>query len=158
VGWELAEDAPDIRSVLVPVGGGGLVSGIAVAVNHLLPRARVFGVQAEGAAPLPATLRTSQAARIDSPRTIADGIQIGLVLPVMVDLLTRTLDGCFIVSDDEIRLAMRRLALEAKVVAEPAGAVAFAASQRYGGTLEGPIAVVISGGNVAPEALSGVLG
>lgn len=158
VGWELAEDAPDIRNVLVPVGGGGLVSGIAVAVKHLLPKARVFGVQAEGAAPLPAALKTKQASRVDRPRTIADGIRIGLILPVMVDLLVHALDGCLVVSDDDIRLAMRRLALEARIVAEPAGAAAFAACQRYGGTLEGPVAVVISGGNVAPEALAGVLG
>ncbi|HKZ24037.1 MAG TPA: threonine/serine dehydratase [Thermoplasmata archaeon] len=158
VGWELAEDAPDVRSVLVPVGGGGLVSGIAIAVKHLLPKARVFGVQAEGAAPLPAVLKTNQASRVDRPRTIADGIQIGLILPTMVDILVRSLDGCLVVSDDDIRLAMRRLALEARIVAEPAGAAAFAACQRYGGTLEGPVAVVISGGNVTPEALAGVLG
>ena len=157
VGWELAEDAPDIRSVLVPVGGGGLVSGIAIAIKDRLPKVKVFGVQAEGAASVPTALKTKRGFRVEHPRTIADGIQIGLVLPTMVGLLARNLDGCLVVSDDDIRLAMRRLVFEAKVVAEPAGAAAFAAWVRYGPSLEPPVAVVISGGNVAPEVLTGAL-
>src|SRR5207245_6888469 len=116
IGWEIADDLPDVRTILVPVGGGGLVSGIAVAVKGRLPRAKVFGVQAEGAAPLPLTLSTGRPHQIESPDTIADGIRIAMVLPNMVDILRRHLDGCLVVSDAEIRVAMRRLALDAKVV------------------------------------------
>jgi threonine dehydratase len=156
-GWELAEDAPDVRTVLVPVGGGGLASGIAIAVKGVLPQARVFGVQPEGAAALPEALRTGRAYRVDRPRTIADGIGIGVILPNMARILARHLDGCLVVSDDDIRLAMRRLAFEAKVVAEPAGAAAFAAWVGHRESLEPPVACIVSGGNVNPDLLTSVL-
>ena len=157
IGWELTEDLPDVRTVLVPVGGGGLSSGIAIAVKARAPKARVFGVQAEGAAPLPRVFETRKPQRVDEPKTIADGIRIGIILPEMAELLLRHLDGCYVVSDEEIRLAMRRLILEAKVVAEPAGAAAFAAWSRYRDTLEPPVAAIVSGGNVDPELLADVL-
>ncbi len=158
IGWELAEDVPDVRTVLVPVGGGGLSSGIAIAVKARLHRAKVYGVQAEGAAPLPTVFRTRKAYRVDAPKTIADGIGIGIILPAMADLLLKNLDGCFVVTDAEIREGMRRLAFDAKVVAEPAGAAAFAAWMRYRTQLEPPVAVVVSGGNVDPRLLAEVLG
>lgn len=110
-GLELAEDAPDVRSVLVPVGGGGLASGVAVAVKGRVSKAKVYGVQAEGAASLPTALRTGKACRVDWPRTIADGIGIGLMLPNMAAFLHRHVDGCLLVSDEDIRAAMHRLAL-----------------------------------------------
>ena len=141
--------------MLVPVGGGGLVAGIGTAVKGLVPRAQVFGVQAEGAAPLPVALQTRQAHRIDRPQTIADGIGIGIILPSMAELLGRVLDGAFIVTDAEIRGAMRRLALEAKIVAEPAGAAAFAAWTRYRDSLASPVVAVVSGGNVDPLVFAG---
>src|SRR5438093_1731835 len=153
IGREIAEDLPDVRTVLVPVGGGGLVSGIGTAIKGLVPQAQVFGVQAEGAAPLPVSLRTRQSHRIDRPQTIADGIGIGMILPPMVAILSRVLDGAFVVTDAEIRGAMRRLALEAKIVAEPAGAAAFAAWIRYRDQLRPPVVAVVSGGNVDPNLL-----
>lgn len=158
LGWELAEDVPDVRSVLVPVGGGGLASGVAIAVKSRRPTAKVFGVQAKGAASLPTALRTKSPFRVERPRTIADGIGVGLIIPDMVELLVRNLDGCFLVSEADIRRAMRRLALEAKTVSEPAGAAAFAAWVRYEPSLKPPVAVVVSGGNVAPDLLASVVG
>ncbi len=157
IGLELAEDAPDVRTVLVPVGGGGLSSGIAIAVKARLPKAKVFGVQAEGAAPLPKVFEMRQPHRVEEPKTIADGIRIGIILPAMAGLLLRHLDGCYVVSDAEIRRAMRRLALEAKVVAEPAGAAAFAAWERYRERLESPVVAVVSGGNVDAGLLAEVV-
>lgn len=156
-GWELAEDAPDIRTVLVPVGGGGLSAGIAIAVKGLLPKVKVYGVQAEGAAPLATVFRTRQPYRVDEPHTIADGIGIGMILPAMADLLLRNLDGCYVVSDADIEEAMRRLAIEAKVIAEPAGAAAFAAWERLRGNLEPPVVAIVSGGNVDSSSLADVL-
>lgn len=157
IGWEIAEDLPEVRTVLVPVGGGGLSSGIAIAVKSRLPGTKVFGVQAEGAAPLRTVFETRQPFRVAEPKTIADGIRIGIILPAMADLLLTNLDGCLVVSDGEIRESMRRLALEAKVVAEPAGAAAFAAWSRYREQLDAPVAVVVSGGNVDPALLADVL-
>jgi len=156
-GLEIAGDVPDARTVLVPVGGGGLAAGIAIAVKARLPEVKVFGVQAEGAASLPTALETGRGFRLDRPETIADGIGVGLMLPPMVELLKRHLEGCLLVSDTEIRTAVRRLALEAKVIAEPAGAAAFAAWARHHGSLEAPVVVIVSGGNVDPALLVEVL-
>ncbi len=157
IGLELAEDVADLRTVLVPVGGGGLSSGIALAVKARSPKAKVFGVQAEGAAALPRVFETKKPCRVEDPKTIADGIRIGIILPEMADLLLRHLDGCYVVSDEEIKKAMHRLALEAKVVAEPAGAAAFAAWRSYRDELEAPVVAVVSGGNVDPALLAEVL-
>jgi threonine dehydratase len=157
VGWELAEDLPEVRTVLVPVGGGGLSTGIAIAVKSRVPQAKVYGVQAEGAASLSETIKTRGSARIEDPQTIADGIRIGIILPAMAELLLRNLDGGLVVSDEEIKRAMRRLALEGKVVAEPAGAAAFAAWERYRDRFEPPVVAVVSGGNVDPALLAEIL-
>lgn len=157
-GWELAEDLPEVRTILVPVGGGGLASGVAIAAKAVLPGAKVFGVQAEGAAALSAALRTGQSSRVANPKTIADGIGIGVILPNMAGLLKSLLDGCLIVSDDEIRAAMRRLALEANLVTEPAGAAAFAAWMKGRDSLEAPVAALVSGGNADPGLLVEVIG
>ena len=156
-GLELAEDVPNAKTVLVPVGGGGLAAGIAIAVKARLPSAKVFGVQPEGAASLPTALKTGRGFHLERPETIADGIGVGLMLSRMVEVLQRNLDGCLLVSDDDIRNGMRRLALEAKIVAEPAGAAAFAASVRHRLSLESPVVAVVSGGNVDPTLLSAVL-
>jgi len=156
-GLEITEDAPSAKTVLVPVGGGGLATGIAIAVKARLPSTKVIGVQPEGAASLPTALKTGRGFHFERPETIADGIGVGLMLPTMVELLKRHLDGCLLVSDNEIRVAMRRLALEAKVVAEPAGAASFAGWSRHRETLESPVVAVVSGGNVDPALLSAVL-
>jgi threonine dehydratase len=156
IGLEIVDNLAEVRTVLVPVGGGGLVAGIGTAVKGLAPRAEVFGVQAEGAAPLPVALQTHRAHRIDAPRTIADGIGIGMILPSMAEVLGRILDGALVVTDAEIRTAMRRLALETKIVAEPAGAAAIAAWTRYRDSLTPPVVAVVSGGNVDPNLLAEV--
>lgn len=157
LGLEIAEDVPDLRTVLVPVGGGGLAAGVALGVKARLPSAKVIGVQAEGAATLPTALATRKGFHVDRPETIADGIRVGVIVPAMAEFLARHLDGCLLVSDTEIRSAIRRLALEAKVVAEPAGAAAFAAWACHRPALEPPVTVIVSGGNVDPHLLAEVL-
>ncbi len=157
-GLEIAEDVPNAKTVLVPVGGGGLAAGIAIALKARLPTAKVFGVQAEGAASLPTALKTGRGFHLERPATIADGIGVGLMLQTMVDLLRDHIDGCLLVSDAEIRAAMRRLALDAKVTAEPAGAASFAAWSRHRESLEPPVVAVVSGGNVDPALLAEVVG
>ena len=156
-GLEITEDAPSAKTVLVPVGGGGLATGIAIAVKARLPSTKVIGVQPEGAASLPTALKTGRGFHLERPETIADGIGVGLMLPTMVELLKRNLDGCLLVSDEEIRAGMRRLALDAKVIAEPAGAASFAGWSRHCETLESPVVAVVSGGNVDPALLAAVL-
>ncbi len=158
IGLEFLDQLPDVRTVLVPVGGGDLAAGIAAAVKGLRPSARIVGVQAEGCGPLPGALRTGRRHQIDGPaRTIAGGISMTVILDAMAAFLARHLDGCLLVSDDELRRAMRVLACEAKVVAEPSGAATFAAWSKYGGSLEPPVVAIVSGGNVDPEVLADVL-
>ncbi len=156
-GLEIVEDVPDVRTVLVPVGGGGLAAGIAVAVKGRHPKAKVFGVQAEGAATLPTALKAGRGFHLDYPDTIADGIRVGIMVPSMVEVLRRHIDGCLLVSDAEIRSAMRQLALEAKVVSEPAGAAAYAAWLRHRESIEPPVVAVVSGGNVDPKLFAEIL-
>jgi len=157
IGLEIAEDVPDVRTVLIPVGGGGLAAGISLGIRGRIPGVKVLAVQPEGAASLPEALRTGRPYRVERPVTIADGIGVGMVIQSMAAILTRTLDGCLLVSDDDIRSAMRTLAFDAKLVAEPAGAATFAAWTRYRDSLESPVVAVVSGGNVDPKLLSEIL-
>jgi len=158
IALEFVQDVPELRTVLVPVGGGDLAAGLAAAVKGLCPTAKIVGVQAEGAAPLPTALHTGRRHQIEGPaRTIAVGISMTVILDEMAVFLARHLDGCLLVSDDDIRRGVRDLARDARVVAEPSGAAAFAAWSKYGDRLESPVVAVISGGNVDPAFLSDVL-
>jgi len=155
---ELLHDTPDVGTVLVPVGGGDLAAGVAAAVKSVRPSTKVIGVQAEGAAPLPTALRTGRRHQIEGPaKTIAGGISMTVILDNMAAFLARHLDGCLLVSDDDLKRAMRDLAFEAKVVAEPSGAASFAAWSRHRQQLAAPVVAIVSGGNVGSALLSEVL-
>ncbi|MDG6988519.1 MAG: threonine/serine dehydratase [Nitrososphaerota archaeon] len=157
VGLEILEDFPGVKSVVVPVGGGGLVSGIAQAVRAKSPGVKVYGVQAEGAAPLPESLATGKAVDVGEPHTIADGIGATRAYDYMLPLLRENLERAFTVSDEEIRAAMRRLLLESHVAPEPAGAASFACLLKHRGEIPGPAACVVSGGNADPALLASLL-
>jgi threonine dehydratase len=157
VGLEIARDRSDIKTVLVPVGGGGLVSGVSTAVKALLPGVKVFGVQAAGADPLPQSFEQGKPVDSGPPKTFADGIGATRVFGYMWPTLRERLDGAFRVTDDELQKAVVHLAKESHVVAEGAGAAALAAAWRYHDRLEGPIACVVSGGNVDPALLAKLL-
>jgi threonine dehydratase len=155
VGLELARDLPDVRTVLVPVGGGGLVGGVATAVKALLgPRVKVYGVQAAGAGPLPTSFARGEPVDAGAPKTFADGMAATRVFPYMWPLLRERLDGAFHVTDDELQRAVVHLAKESHVVVEGAGAAGLAAAWRYRDQLEAPIACVASGGNIDPTLLA----
>jgi threonine dehydratase len=154
VGLEILEDLEQVKTVLVPVGGGGLVNGIATALKAKKSGVKVYGVQAEGAAPLPPFLETGKAQDIDEIHTIADGIATTKVFPYMQELFRRNLEGAFTVSDEEIKLAMSHILKESHAVAEPAGASSLAAAAKYRTRLEEPIVCVVSGGNGNPDLLS----
>ena len=148
IGLEVLADLPEVRTVLVPVGGGGLAAGVATAVKAHDPSIRVLGVQAEGAAPLPASLEAGKPVHIGTPRTIADGMAASMVFADTWPVLRERLDGAVRVSDQELRAAIHHLAIESHVVAEGAGAAALAAAWRYQDELEAPIACIVSGGNI----------
>ena len=155
---EFLDEVADPGTVLVPVGGGDLAAGVAAAVKALRPTAKVVGVQVEGAAPLPRALQTGRRYQIEGPaKTIAGGISMTVILDQMAAFLARHLDGCLLVSDDDLKRAMRDLTHEMKVIAEPSGAAAFAAWSKYRRTLSPPVVAIVSGGNVDPGLLSEVL-
>lgn len=166
LGAEIVADLPDVDVVLVPVSGGGLSAGVATAVKALRPRARVFGVEPELAADAQESFASGVRTTWEPERTyrtIADGLRTtGLGVHPWAHL-RRHLDGIVTVSEDQIRAAMRRLALDARLVAEPSGAVAFAAYEGLAGAPSSGLpgkatyAVVLSGGSVDPALLAEVL-
>ncbi|MGQ0534481.1 MAG: threonine ammonia-lyase [Methanobacteriota archaeon] len=157
IGLEILEDLPEAKTVLVPVGGGGLSTGIANALRASGSKAKVYGVQAEGAAPLPRSFAEGRPVDVGRADTFADGMGASRVFPYMWPHLSTLLSGAFAVSDRELEQAIRHLATESHVVVEGAGAAALAAARRYRDRLEAPIVCVASGGNLAPERLLDIL-
>ena len=162
IGLEIVEDLPDVKLVLVPVGGGGLVSGVATAVKELHPQAKVIGVEPELAADAQASLRAGKIVAWPGEkvgRTLADGLRTQHIGEINFEHIRHYVDDIVTVSEDEIREAMRRLALGAHLVAEPSGAVTSAAFFFHSDELppaEKTVAI-ISGGSVEPQLLASVL-
>lgn len=159
VGLEVAEDAPDLGAVLVPVGGGGLASGVAVAVKALLPATRVIGVEPELAADARESLERDEIVRWPAElvsRTIADGTRTQALGRRTFAHLRALLDGIVTVSEVEIAAGVRLAAERSRLVVEPSGALGIAAMAFHGGELgldrvTGSVVAVVSGGNVDPE-------
>lgn len=160
-GLEIAEDLPDAAVVLVPIGGGGLISGISLALAELCPDVKVIGVEPELGADAAESLATGRRVTWDVDavrRTVADGVRLPVVGELTWEHIRRYVHEVVTVSEDEIRSAMRELALTYRVVAEPSGAVAPAAALFHAAALPpGPVVAVVSGGNVDPALLAGVL-
>jgi threonine dehydratase len=165
LGLEIAEDVPDLAAVLVPIGGGGLASGVAVAVRALHPGARILGVEPELAADARDTLRAGRIVRweaTDVSRTIADGARGQAIGRRPFDHLSRLMDDVVTVSEAEIAAGVRLVAEESRLVVEPSGALAPAAARfradEAGLTgLTGTVVAVISGGNVDPDQYRALL-
>jgi threonine dehydratase len=155
VGLEIARQAPDVRLVVVPLGGGGLASGIGVAVAEWLPGARVVGVQAEACAPYIDSLAAHRPIGARSANTICDGIAVKRPGDFTLPLVERYVDEVVTVSDDEVAEAMVMLLERTKQVVEGAGAVAVAALMqgRVAPPAEGDVCAVLSGGNVDASLL-----
>jgi threo-3-hydroxy-L-aspartate ammonia-lyase len=166
LGLEIAEDVPDLAAVLMPIGGGGLSSGVAVAVRALHPGARILGVEPELAADAAESLREGRIVRWDAARTgstIADGVRSQAIGRRPFAHLSCLLDGVVTVTEAEIAATMRLIAEEARLVAEPSGAVAPAAARFHANeagiaTLTGTVVAVVSGGNVDPARYLELIG
>ena len=161
VGLEIAEDLTDVAVVLVPVSGGGLIAGIAVAVKALSSKTAIVGVEPELAADLAESFAAGR--RVAWPanqtaRTIADGLRVTTVGERNWEHIEALVDQVVTVSEDAIRHAMRTLATKSRLVAEPSGAVATAAVlERPGELPRGRTVAILSGGNVNPALLAEVL-
>jgi threonine dehydratase len=157
VGLEIVEQCPDVRTVLVCAGGGGLVSGVAAAVKGLRPDVRVIGVQAAGAAAFPASLAAGRPVPLPGMSTIADGIAVGAPGEVTLRHVAALVDDVVTVSEEDISRALLYLLERAKLVVEPAGAAAFAAVLAGTVEVEPPVVAVLSGGNIDPLLLLRVI-
>jgi threonine dehydratase len=157
VGMEITEQCPDVRTITVPVGGGGLASGIAVATQPASPAIRLIGVQADAVAPLPASLAAGHPVRVDPGSTMADGIAVAMpgeiCYPILAGLATR----CVTVSEETLSQALLLCLERAKQLVEPAGAAAVAALLEHPEAVEPPAVAVLSGGNIDPLLLAKVL-
>ncbi|MFJ7237008.1 threonine ammonia-lyase [Streptomyces olivaceus] len=157
VGLEILEQCPEVRTVVVGIGGGGLVAGIAVAVKALRPDVRIVGVQAEGAAAYPPSLAAGRPVAVENPVTMADGIKVGRPGDVPFGIVGELVDEVRTVSEDELSTALLLCLERAKLVVEPAGASPVAALLSAPETFAGPVVAVLSGGNVDPVLMQGVL-
>ncbi|MFC7491350.1 MULTISPECIES: threonine ammonia-lyase [unclassified Knoellia] len=151
-GLEILEQCPDVRTIVVGLGGGGLLAGIAVAVRELKPDVRIIGVQAEQAAAYPASLAAGHPLAAGKMSTMADGIAVGLPGNVTFPLVRDLVDSVETVSEGGMSRALLFILERAKLVVEPAGASAVGWLLESAGTdeIEGPVVAVLSGGNIDP--------
>jgi threonine dehydratase len=159
VGLEIVEQCPAAATIITAVGGGGLVSGVAVAAKALRPDLRVIGVQASGAAAYPPSLAAGAPTRLDRAATIADGIAVLRPGDLTFAHVSKLVDEVVTVSDEDLSAALLILLERHKTVVEPAGGAAVAAllTRAYAPPAEGPVVAILSGGNIDPMLLMRVI-
>jgi len=156
-GLEVVEDWPEVDTIVVPTGGAGLLSGIALAARSVLPNVRIFGVEPESGNDVQLSLAAGHIVAIDAPTTIADGARTLSTGELPWSIVRDHVAGVVTVPDNALLDAMRLLALASKLVVEPTGALAVAALRLGRIANPGRTVAVVSGGNVAPELLSRIL-
>lgn len=158
IGLEILEQLPEVEAVVVPIGGGGLISGVAFAIKNVRPDVKVYGVQSSGAPSMAESLKEGKLCHLSNVSTIADGIAVKEPGVNTFDMCNRYVDGVVTVSDDEIAAAILALLEKQKIVAEGAGAVAVAAVMFNKLPVDGLNTVcLVSGGNIDVTTLSRVI-
>lgn len=158
IGLEIAEDMPDVDAVIVPIGGGGLISGVAFAIKQLNPNIKVYGVQAAGAPSMFNSIHDGKIECLPSVSTIADGIAVKEPGSLTFDTCQKYVDEIVTVTDDEISAAILALIEKQKMIAEGAGAVSVAAAMFNKVPIKGKkVVCVVSGGNIDVTILSRVI-
>jgi threonine dehydratase len=157
IGLEIAEQCPQARTIVVPVGGGGLAAGVAVAAGAALPGARVVGVQAESVAPMRASIAAGHPVSVQPGATMADGIAVARPGELTVALLAALGPDIVTVTEENLSRGLLLSLERAKQVVEPAGAAGVAAILEHPALFEPPVVIVLSGGNIDPLLLSKVL-
>ena len=158
IGLEILEQRPDVRTILVPVSGGGLIAGISAAVEALSPEVRVIGVEPIGAAKLSAALAAGAPTTLERTESMADGLLSRSVGSLTFEILRRVVQEAVTVSEDDIAAAVRYLHGQTALRPEPSGAVAVAALLAGRVTVAGPAVAVVSGGNVDPDLYQRLVG
>lgn len=158
IGLEIIEDIPDVDTVIVPIGGGGLISGISLAVKSLKPSTKVIGVEPERASSMYQSVQTGKIIRLSDTRTIADGLATREPGSFTYSITRKNVDEIQLVSEEEIEKAVFTIFQECHLIVEPSSAVAVAAMIKMKRRkVKEQIAVVISGGNISMKFLQGVL-
>ena len=157
VGLEILDQCPDVNTIVTAVGGGGLISGVAVAAKSLRPEVRVIGVQASGAAAYRASLAAGEPVKLPESTTIADGIAVLRPGDLNFAHVTKLVDDMVTVTDDDLSAALLVLLERHKMVVEPAGSAAVAALLTGKVAISGPVVAILSGGNVDPMLLLRVI-
>lgn len=153
-GLEILDQCPDVKTIVVSTGGGGLLAGISVAVKAARRDVRIIGVQAEQAAAYPLSLAAGKPVPFENMQTMADGIAVGMPGDVPYALVRELVDGMETVTEEELSRALLFVLERAKLVVEPAGAAAVAhLLSRAGQHVDGPVVAVLSGGNIDPILL-----
>jgi threonine dehydratase len=158
VGLEIAEDLPNVETVLVPVGGGGFSAGVASAIKLRLPNARVIGVEPTGAPKLSRARAAGRPVKLESSGGLADGLLAVEIGSVTFAHHQRYIDDVVLVDDAALKRAMRLLLDRLKLVVEPSGAITVAALLEGKVAVSGPTVAILSGGNIEWEGLRGLLG
>ena len=156
-GLEILEQVPDVRTIVVPTGGGGLLAGIAIAVKALRPDVEVVGVQAEKAAAFPPSLAAGHPVALEQMATMADGIAVGRPGDITFAAVVEHVDELLTVSEEALSRAVLTVAERAKLIVEPAGAAAVAAMMVDPTRFQTPAVAVLSGGNIDPLLLGKVI-
>ncbi len=158
IGLEILEDMPDVEAVIVPIGGGGLISGVAFAIKTLRPEIKVYGVQSSGAPSMATSLQEGKIQHLSTVSTIADGIAVKEPGINTFEMCNKYVDEVVTVSDDEIAAAILALLEQHKIVAEGAGAVSIAAAMFNKLPIKGKrVVCLVSGGNIDVTTLSRVI-
>jgi threonine dehydratase len=157
VGLEIVEQCPDVRTIAVQAGGGGLASGIAIAAKGTSPAIRVIGVQAEAVAPFPASLAAGHPVAVTPGPTMADGIAVACPGELTFAVLVSRVDRMVTVSEEGLSQALLLCLERSKQLVEPAGAAGVAALLEHPRAFEPPVVAVLSGGNIDPLLLAKVL-
>ena len=156
-GLEIMEQCPEAATVVIPCGGGGFLGGVATAIKALAPHVRVVGVQAEAAAAYPTSLAAGQPVALAEMATIADGIAVGMPGDIPFAAIQANVDAMLTTSEESLSAALLQLLERSKLVVEPAGAAAVAAVMDRPEEFEPPVVAVLSGGNIDPLLLMGVI-
>ncbi len=157
LGFEIIEQCPQVRTVVVPVGGGGLAAGVAVAVKSLDPAVQIIGAQAAAVAPYPASLAAGRAIPVKGTPTMADGIAVSRPGELALELLSAAGARILTVTEESLSRGLLLCLERAKQVVEPAGAAGVAALLEHAEQMQPPVVVVLSGGNIDPLLLSKLL-
>ncbi|MEE8153564.1 MAG: threonine/serine dehydratase [Phycisphaerales bacterium] len=157
MGLEVIAACPDVDTVFVPVGGGGLIAGVGSAIKALKPSIRIIAVEPRGCPSLHASLEAGRPVTVDCD-TICDGVAVPYITEEMFPLLRDLVDDAVLVSEDAVKEAMRRLATANKMIAEPSGALALAAALAIPDEKRGLSVCILTGGSIDPLKLAAILG